>query len=214
MTKNTSEGRVYAGETATERQTRQRQQFMDAGLELIGTVGYSATTIRSLCREAGLTDRYFYSNFENTEALLAAIYGESFRRIEDEFSELLARTPDRASLDDGIVTGLDSYFRVFEDPRVARTLLLEVLGVSDAIDALYRERNLRLARFFEQVTRAKATCINVSDDELGVLCVAAVGAVNQSALVWLLGGYVLPRSVLVAANARLLAAGLASVEHE
>jgi len=58
----------------------------------------------------------------------------------------------------------------------------------------------------------KAERIRVSDEELRVLCIAVVGAVNQSVLSWLLSGYEVPRRVLVAANARLLTAGLASVE--
>jgi AcrR family transcriptional regulator len=53
-------GRSYGGESANDRLARRRRQLLDAGLELFGTTGYRATTVRQLCREARVSDRYFY----------------------------------------------------------------------------------------------------------------------------------------------------------
>lgn len=72
---------------------------MAAGLELFGTVGYRATTVRMLCKQAGLIDRYFYKNFTDTEDLLAAVYTESVDRIEAEVGEAIG--PALASRDPG-----------------------------------------------------------------------------------------------------------------
>ena len=65
-------GRTYGGESADDRLTRRRRQLLDAGLELFGTAGYRATTVRQLCREAKVSDRYFYEQFDSTEDLLLA----------------------------------------------------------------------------------------------------------------------------------------------
>ena len=67
-------GRPYAGERPGERVLRRRQQFLDAGLELFGSIGYRATTVRILCKQAKLTDRYFYESFTSTEDLLLEVY--------------------------------------------------------------------------------------------------------------------------------------------
>ena len=74
-------GRTYAGESLSERTARRRQQFLDAGLQVFGTTGYRTATVRQLCKQAGLTDRYFYESFASTEDLLVAVY-------EREFDEL------------------------------------------------------------------------------------------------------------------------------
>jgi len=43
---------------------------------LYGEQGYRRTTVNAVCRAAGLTPRYFYEAFDNSEALLLATFGE------------------------------------------------------------------------------------------------------------------------------------------
>lgn len=76
-------GRTYGGESADDRLTRRRRQLLDAGLELFGTAGYRATTVRQLCREPKVSDRYFYEQFDSTEDLLLAVYDECTRALEE-----------------------------------------------------------------------------------------------------------------------------------
>lgn len=201
--------RVYAGATAAERQARQRRQFLDAGLTCFGTQGYRSATIRSLCKEAGLTDRYFYRNFSDVEALLVAVYEQSMDRIEvDVLAALAAHAgdPDRA-----ITAGLDAFFEAFSDARVARVCWIEVLGVSDRVNAAYTARVQRFADLFAAFGRASAPALDVADDELALVAVGVVGAISQSAAWWYLSGYAAPRAVVVSATARLARAAVRSV---
>lgn len=204
-------GRIYAGESAVERQTRQRRLFMEAGLELFGTVGYRATPVRALCKQAGLIDRYFYKNFADTEDLLAALYTESLDQIEREV--LAAVTPLMAYGDaDRIVeAGLDAFFSAFENSRVARICWLEVLGVSPRIDALYIARIQKFATLLLTIARPMAPQWLQSEDEANVTAIALVGAISQSAAHWLLSGYRAERRVLVSANARVLKGTIATL---
>src|SRR4051794_19105906 len=66
--------RVYRGSPAPERASQRRTQLVAAGRKLFGKSGYAAVTVRSVCVEAGLTERYFYESFSNREELLAAVY--------------------------------------------------------------------------------------------------------------------------------------------
>src|SRR3954454_7049906 len=68
--------RPYRGVPARDRTAARRDQLLSAGLELLGSEGYSGTTVRGVCREAGLTPRYFYESFEDLEALLLAVFDE------------------------------------------------------------------------------------------------------------------------------------------
>ena len=49
---------------------------MEAGLEVFCAAGFQQAKVRDVCREAGLTQRYFYESFTTKEALLAAITDE------------------------------------------------------------------------------------------------------------------------------------------
>jgi AcrR family transcriptional regulator len=68
--------RVYGGVSADERVEARRRRLMDAGLELIGTAGWSGTSVRAVCREAGLTPRFFYESFEDLDALAVAVFDD------------------------------------------------------------------------------------------------------------------------------------------
>jgi len=204
-------GRIYAGESAAERQSRQRRLFMDAGLELFGTVGYRATSVRALCKQAGLIDRYFYKNFADTEELLAALYTESLDQIEREVLAAVATQMPSGDPERVVQAGLDAFFQAFENSRVARICWLEVLGVSPRIDALYIARIQKFATLLLSIARPLAPQWLPSEEEALVTAVALVGAISQSAAHWLLSGYRAERQVLVSANARVLRGTIATL---
>ncbi|WP_206370442.1 TetR/AcrR family transcriptional regulator [Solimonas marina] len=196
-------GRTYGGESAAARQERQRRQFLDAGLTLFGTVGYRATTVRMLCKEAGLIDRYFYKNFQDTEDLLAAIHGASMDHIEAQVLAAIAATTTRTP-DAIVAAGLDAFFAAVEDARMTRVCWLEVLGVSPRIQTLYTQRIQRFARLLLDVAQQLQPRWPLDDEEADITTIALVGAISQSAMHWLLTDYHAARATLVSANARLL----------
>jgi AcrR family transcriptional regulator len=158
---NTS-GRTYGGESAAERLSRQRQQFMDAGLELFGTVGYRATTVRILCKQAGLTDRYFYKTFSDTEDLLAAVYTESLDQIQAEVIEAISDSSDHEPVSSQIDAGLEAFFSAFENARVARVCWLEVLGVSPRIALIGAISQSALHWLLEDYHSPRATLVRAN----------------------------------------------------
>lgn len=201
-------GRTYGGRTAEERQALQRRSFLDAGLRLFGTLGYRATTVRALCKEAGLTDRYFYRNFDDMQACLLAVYAEAVRGIETRVVEALATEPDDAHA--AIVAGLTAFFESFEDPRVARVAFLEVLGVSPEVDTAYARCIQRFVDLFVAFVHTRGGT-SVDATQLQYVAVGLVGAVIQSSMYWLLSGYKANRADVVAANARILSATISAM---
>ena len=197
---NSKLGRTYGGESAAERLARQRRTFMDAGLELFGTVGYRATTVRMLCKQAGLIDRYFYKTFTDTEDLLAAVYTESLDQIQTEVVTAIGEQVAAKQIE----VGLEAFFSAFENSRVARVCWLEVLGVSPRIDALYTSRIQQFAELLLQLGKSIMPNWSLDDEETRITGIALVGAISQSALQWLLDDYRSPRTTLVSANARLI----------
>jgi len=66
-----SSKRTYGGLSETERVNERRERFLEAGLEVFGSLGMRGATVRKLCKEASLTERYFYESFTDTDALYA-----------------------------------------------------------------------------------------------------------------------------------------------
>ena len=66
--------RTWRGQTIEERQAERRDRLIEAGIELFGTQGYAATSVKAICTEAGLTERYFYETFNDREDLLSEVY--------------------------------------------------------------------------------------------------------------------------------------------
>lgn len=125
--------RRYRGIDAGERVTERRKQFVDAGLECFGTRGYHAVTVRELCAQAGLTERYFYESFKDREALFAAVYEALIAALRKDF--IAAAAPRVPVLSDMARAGLGVFYRRLQaDPRVARMLLVEVLTVSQDME--------------------------------------------------------------------------------
>lgn len=201
---NREAGRAYAGESAAQRLARQRRQFLDAGLELFGTVGYRATSVRALCKQARLIDRYFYKNFHDTEDLLAAVYSESMDQVQAAVMKAIATSPAARQPDELIRAGLDAFFAAIENSRIARVGWLEVLGVSPRIDEMYTRRVQQFADLMLILAKGMLPRWPLADEEARVTGIAVVGAVSQSALHWLLEDYRTPRETLVSANGRLI----------
>ncbi|NED70543.1 TetR/AcrR family transcriptional regulator, partial [Streptomyces sp. SID10244] len=53
-------------------------------LELLGASDGGSVTVRGVCREAGLTTRYFYESFDSIEALVSATFDEVIAEISED----------------------------------------------------------------------------------------------------------------------------------
>jgi len=206
MTRSVSPaGRAYAGESQAERVARRRQQFLDAGLQVFGTTGYRTATVRLLCRQAELTDRYFYESFANTEDLLVAVYEREFDHLQHV---VLAALADEAALREPMVAvekALNALFEMASEPRVARVCWLEVLGVSARVDVVYTRTIERFAALVVAFARQQfsSSAGAIDEAESRMLGIAMIGAVSQPVTHWLLGGYQEERATMVAATARV-----------
>jgi AcrR family transcriptional regulator len=65
---------VYGGMTADERRQERRGKFIDAGLDILRNQGLAKVTVVGVCAKAGVTDRYFYENFDGRDILLDALF--------------------------------------------------------------------------------------------------------------------------------------------
>jgi len=188
--------RRYRGASAEQRQLERREKLLAAGLKVFGEVGYHAATVRGICHEAGLTERYFYESFVNSEDLLCAVYEQVIATQRDRMVAAISNAmPDRAAMIRAGLTAFLAFAR--ESPASARVQFLEVLGVSPRVDQRYR----RAIETFSQLLRTlNETGINPSarnNVDMETLSVGLVGAMVGIAARWLLTGFAQPLEEMV-----------------
>jgi AcrR family transcriptional regulator len=54
-----------------------RARLLNAAVACFGTYGYHQTTLKMLCDQAGLTERYFYESFANFDDILCCAFEHS-----------------------------------------------------------------------------------------------------------------------------------------
>ena len=66
--------RQFKGLSLTERKQARREKLIEAGIEAYGTHGFFAVTVKDICNEAKLTERYFYESFKKSDELFQTIF--------------------------------------------------------------------------------------------------------------------------------------------
>ncbi len=129
--------RRYRGLRVSERHAQRRERLLEAGLELFGTEGYAGSSIRAVSAAASLNSRYFYESFTSREDLLYHVYE---RAVRDIAAAVIAATAAGETVEAQARDGLRASWKILtEDPRKARVIALEVVGVSERLERLRRE---------------------------------------------------------------------------
>jgi AcrR family transcriptional regulator len=165
-----------------ERRAQRRDQLVAAAIEVYGERGYRQATVKAVCEAAGLTERYFYESFANSEDLLIASYNavtySVFGQIRQSGAAGSATRAERAR------AMLRAYFAALQGaPRSARVFLVEIRGVSRAVDKAF---DASLRRIGEEVARIAGPEAGEPDP---LLQAGVVGGVIHIALRWIEDGY-------------------------
>ena len=185
----TTAGRDYAGQSLDERRAQRRRALIEAGEAIFGDHGFRAATVKAICRQAGLTERYFYESFANSEALFATVYKTLVAAIEQDMRAALAEAP--ANADAMAEAALRVYFSYMARPRVARIVLIEIFGISPSIDRTYRAVTLKFAELTEELTARlfDASLLDGQGARPRLVAMGLVGSTIHIAMYWNLNGY-------------------------
>ena len=105
------------------RHAERRDRLVNAGVELVGTGGVPAMTMRAVCRQAQLSQKFFYESFTDTDDLLREVYRTTFQRARAVIDAAGGQASDHLSK---TRAGVDAAAQlVSDDPRVCRILLVE-----------------------------------------------------------------------------------------
>ncbi|GAC1631051.1 MAG: TetR/AcrR family transcriptional regulator [Nevskia sp.] len=184
-----------------DRLQQRREQLIDAGLEAFGVRGFHAVTVREICVGAKLTERYFYESFRSLEALFGAVYLDLNRQLKQKTLAALAAVAapaSVASLSTAAIRVLLEFVR--DDPRRARVMLIDAIGISHDVQRLSSE----ITRDYAELVRgfidllfpdAKARGIDVD-----VIAAGLLGANIHIATHWVSERFATPLEDVLASN--------------
>jgi AcrR family transcriptional regulator len=179
-------GRRYGGRTAEERRAERREQLVEAGYELFGTVGFPNTSIRAVLRESGLAERYFYESFDSLEGLLVAVHEDVHAAVVAAVRK--ATEAAGADVDARARAGLYAFVEtIMSDPRWVRIKLAELsgAGASDGLREFRRRAHLTFASLlvdYGPTEQVKAKGLNPQ-----ALALAVVAAIESLLDAWAAG---------------------------
>lgn len=197
---------VYAGVPAHERHAERRARLMASALELLGTEGWSGTTVRAVCAHAKLTPRFFYESFTDLDALVVAVFDDVTEQVTARVLAAVATAIEEQPADRGaqahaaIATLVDE---LTDDPRRARVVFVEALGN----EALARRRLASMRALAQLIAQHGRASFGTTEDDEGLVEVTAAllaGGIAELLIAWLDGGLDVEREALVEDCAELL----------
>ncbi len=177
------QSRSWRGVPLTERRAERRELLLDSAYGLMGTDGWSGTTVRGVCQSARLNPRYFYESFDSLESLFIALFDRLVLEATHAAVEAVAAAgPDPAARAVAVIDASIRY--VTADPKRARILFVEALG-NEAVGRRRLDTLHATAAFLE---RSAWRQTGLADDRIGMVAShLVVGGLTELVVSWLDG---------------------------
>lgn len=118
--------RPYGGENGADRVKRRRAALVEAALDILGAPGGGSISVRGVCRQAGLTARYFYESFSDVDDLVGTTYDAVVAGIAESAQAAVAAGGKAPKEQIRSVVG-DIIGRIDADRRCGRILFSQTL---------------------------------------------------------------------------------------
>ena len=191
--------RPYRGVMAADRQAQRRARLLDAGLSVLGSdSGAEPLTVRGVCRQAGLSARYFYESFTDRDDFVGSVYEWVIADLAATTQAAVTAAPPREQARAGMANIVRS---IAGDTRVGRLLFSAELA--DPVVVRKRDESstllaMLLAQHVSQTFRLP------EDDHLRAISHFTVGGVGQAITAWLAGQMAMTSDELIELLASLL----------
>ena len=190
--------RPYRGVEAADRVAERRRRFLEAGLDILGSApDLSELTVRGICRQAGVTVRYFYESFTDKDDFV----GQIFDWVIADIAATTQAAVTAAPLKEHSRAGIANIVRtVAADTRVGRLLFSS--QVSNPVVIRKRAESFALMAMltFQHVGTLGAR----NNARTRAASHFVVGGVSQTITAWLSGDITLDADQLVDRLAAIL----------
>jgi AcrR family transcriptional regulator len=158
---------------------RHRRRILDAVAHCFAQRGYHETSVDQVVSRARTSKSAFYACFPNKETAFAALLEREGERLLHAVERAITEEPDpRRRARAGIATFVADCAR---NQATARILLVESVGISEAIEERRRALHARFAEMIRaQAETAPSGNARTAGIDVEVLAYALVGAVNEA----------------------------------
>jgi AcrR family transcriptional regulator len=124
-----------------------RQDILAAMIRVVGAKGYRETSVADVIEEAGASRTTFYKHFEDKHDCFLEAYE---LMVEQVFGEIVANCDGEATWTTRMTTGLTTLVdRFADDPRLARTAVVEVAAAGAEARQLHTAAIARFTRYLD-----------------------------------------------------------------
>lgn len=178
----TPAARRYGGASAEERSAQRRQRLMQAAFEVFGQHGYRQATMRLVCAQARLADRYFPEHFANIHDCFVAVHKRACEDAAQVVEQAILSLPG-----DLLVRargGLTAFFEhIRANPSRARILILDSsasgLSAQNRVNLQYGFIiDLLKARFRQKYPKV------IGKPDLDYVVSGCIGMITHTCMLW------------------------------
>ena len=173
-------------QTPQDRRKARQRLLLDAAIKLFARGGYHATSVPAIVREAHSSIGSFYAHFRNKEGILVAILEELDKGLTERVEA--AAGPEKPPLVQAARSIAACLQFLLAEPDYARILLVEAVGLNQAIETRCREIIERRAQVLGQALEAAVRQGAIPGIHTGVAASACVGSVLEVVAHWLATG--------------------------
>ena len=186
---NKTKERQFKGLSLSERKQLRREKLIEAGIEAYGTHGFFAVTVKDICNEAKLTERYFYESFKKSEDLFQTIFLKMIEELQQNLMQAVIKAaPAPEQMVDAGLRALLSTLK--DDPRLARIVYVDAILVQELHNqATIQETLAQFDRMIQAFVMLTMPQIQHNENELSLIATGLNGYVTQIAVRWVMGGF-------------------------
>jgi AcrR family transcriptional regulator len=187
-----------------EQVAQTRAALVEAGRDLFGRQGYTATSVEDLAREAGVTTGALYHHFPTKTALFETVFEQVHTRLLTGSADAAAQAPDEIA---ALGLGFEAFLDGMLVPEVQRILVTDAPAVLGLARFTELDERYALATIAAEL-RAAADAGRLRVDDPDTLARLLLGALTRGSM--LIAAAVDPRQArdAVVQALRVLLAGL------
>lgn len=181
--------RQFKGLSLSERKQLRREKLIEAGLHAYGTHGFFAVTVKDICTEAKLTERYFYESFKKSEDLFQTIFLQLIDALQHNVMQAImqASTNPQKMIEAGLTALLTT---LKDNPQMARIIYIDAMLVQELHNqATIQESMARFDRMIQAFVMLMMPNLQHSERELSLIASGLNGYVTQIAIRWVMSGF-------------------------
>jgi len=191
--------RQFKGLSLSERKEARREKLIEAGIATYGTQGFFSVTVKDVCNEAKLTERYFYESFKKSEELFQIVFLKMIGKMQTCLTQaVIMAAPEPKNM---VTAGLSALLTAIkDDPRMARIIYIDAMLVQDLHNQATIQETLtqfdRIIQAFVMITMPNAPQGN---DEVSLMATGLNGYVTHIIIRWVSEGFKQPLDEVLAA---------------